>query len=70
MRKYYANINLYFDEHKYSIVGDDSTNRQEMIELIQKFAKIRELNCNVKTKSFFDKKGKEVGIFTLASKEI
>lgn len=70
MRKYYADIDLYFDNRKYGIVGDITTNRKEMIELLESFAKNFNLKCNAKSKKFFDKQGKEVGSFTLASKTI
>ena len=68
MKKYYADINLYFDNMKYGIAGDTSTSRKEMIELLQEFAKDLNLKCDTKSKKFFDKQGKEVGSFTLASK--
>ena len=68
MKKYYADINLYFDNMKYGIAGDTSTSRKEMIELLKDFAKRFNLECNTKSKKFFDKQGKEVGSFTLASK--
>lgn len=70
MRKYYANIDLYFDNMKYGIVGDTSTDRKEMIELLKDFGKKLNLECNTKSKKFFNKQGKEVGSFTLSSKTI
>ena len=67
MKKYYADINLYFDDMKYGIVGDTSSNRQEMIDMIKNFAKELGLTCNTKTKKLFDKNGKEVGTYVLSS---
>lgn len=67
MKKYYADINLYFDNMKYSIAGDISTNRKEMIELLKDFGKKLNLECNTKSKKFVNKQGKEVGSYTLTS---
>lgn len=70
MKKYYADINLYFDTMKYSIVGDYTAKKQEIVELVEEFAKARQLTCNKKTKKFFDNNGKEVGEFEVSSKTI
>lgn len=70
MRKYYADIDLYFDDMKHGIVGDASTSRNEMVELIKDYAKKLNLECNTKTKKLFDKSGKEVGRYSLTSRVI
>ena len=67
-RKYYADIDLYFDDMKYSIVGDEGLKKQELIELVEDFAKDFNLECDKKQKKFFDKEGKEVGSYTVAAK--
>ena len=69
MAKYYANIKLYFDDMKYSMVNSDAT-RKEMVEAVKKFAESRKLNCNTKTKKIFNKEGKEVGEFEITSASI
>jgi len=69
MRKYYANINLDFDDMKYSIVGDSDTNRQGMIELIKQFAKDINCLCNTKTSRLLDKNGKEIGKYSIQSRD-
>ena len=44
---------LYFEEMKYSIVGEVGTKKQEVLELVQDFAKARKMECNSKTKKLF-----------------
>ena len=70
MKKYYADINLYFDKMKYGIVGDYTAKKQEIVEMVEEFAKARQLTCNKKTKKLFDKSGKEVGEFEISSRTI
>ena len=70
MKKYYADINLYFDTMKYGIVGDYTAKKQEIVEMVEEFAKARQLTCNNKTKKLFDKSGKEVGEFEISSRTI
>ena len=36
-RKYYADIDLYFDERKHSIIADETVKRKEMNELLEDF---------------------------------
>jgi hypothetical protein len=36
MKKYYADINLYFDTMKYGIVGDYTAKKQEIVEMVEK----------------------------------
>lgn len=69
MAKYYANIKLYFDDMKYSMVDSDTT-RKEMVEAVKKFAESRKLTCNTKTKKIFNKEGKEVGEFEITSASV
>lgn len=68
-KKYYANIDLYFDEMKYTIVGEMGTKKQEVLDLVKDFAKTRKMECNSKTKKLF-KEGTEVGSFTIDAKMI
>lgn len=68
MKKYYADIDLYFDEMKYSIVGDSPILRKDMVELVKDFAKKMNLVCDTKVKRFFNKEGKEVGSYEITSK--
>lgn len=70
MRRYYADIILDFDNMKHGIVGDTTTTRKEMIEVIEDFGKDFNLTINTKSKKFFDKQGKEVGSFTLEAREV
>ena len=70
MKKYYADINLYFDTMKYGIVGDYTAKKQEIVEMVEEFAKARQLTCNKKTKKLFDKNDKEVGEFEISSRTI
>jgi hypothetical protein len=70
MKKYYADIDLYFDDMSYGIVGDSNTTRIEMINLVKDFAKEMNLECNTKSKKLFNKEGKEVGSFTINSRTI
>ena len=70
MKKYYADINLYFDTMKYCIVGYYTAKKQEIVEMVEEFAKARQLTCNKKTKKLFDKSGKEVGEFEISSRTI
>lgn len=69
-RKYYADINLYFDKRKYSIVGDTTLKKKELVELVEDFAKDFKLTCNTKAKKFFDVNGKEMGAYEIGSKEV
>lgn len=69
-KKYYADIDLYFDTMKYSITTEVGTKRQELIDMIKDFAKSRKLDCNTKTRKLFDKTGKEVGSFIVDSRII
>ena len=68
-KKYYANIDLYFEEMKYSIVGEMGTKKQEVLELVKDFAKARKMECNSKTRKLF-KDGNEVGSFIIDAKMI
>lgn len=68
-KKYYADINLYFDKRKYSIVGDTTLKKKELIELVEDFAKDLKLTCNTKIKKFFDNNGKEMGTYEINSRE-
>jgi len=70
MKKYYADINLYFDTMKYGIVGDYTAKKQEIVEMVEEFAKARQLTCNKKSKKLFDINGKEVGEFEISSRTI
>lgn len=70
MKKYYADINLYCDTMKYGIVGDYTAKKQEIVEMVEEFAKARQLICNKKSKKLFDKSGKEVGEFEISSRTI
>ena len=70
MKKYYIDIELYNDKRKYGIVGDSFTSRKDMIDMVKDFAKELDLICNTKTKKLFNKKGEEVGIYTLTSQVI
>ena len=63
-KKYYANIDLYFDTMKHSIVGDMGTKKQEIVDMVKDFAKKRKMECNTKTKKFY-LDGKEVGSFSI-----
>lgn len=69
-KKYYADIDLYFDTRKYGIVGDLTTKKQEIVDLVKDFGKERKLTCDTKSKKFFDVNGKEVGKFIIASRTI
>ena len=66
MKKYYADINLIFDDMKYGIVGE--MKKQEMIDQIKDFAHKMKLDCNTRNKTFTDAKGNVVGKFTITSK--
>lgn len=66
-KKYYADITLDFDEMHYSIVGDLATKKQEIVNLIEEFAKARDLICDTKKKKLY-KDGKEVGYFNITSR--
>lgn len=63
-KKYYANIDLYFDTMKYSIVGEIGDKKQEIINMVRDFAKKRKMECNTKTKKLYID-GKEVGSFII-----
>lgn len=67
-RKYYADIDLYFDDRKHSIVGDESVKRVEMNELLEDFGKKRKFTINKKTRKFFDEQGREVGSYEIGVK--
>lgn len=67
-KKYYADIDLYFDERKHSIVADETVKRREMTELLEDFGKKRKLTMNAKSKKFFDETGREVGSFEIGVK--
>lgn len=69
-KKYIADINLYFDKRKYSIVGDTTLKKKELIKLVEDFAKDFKLTCNTKSKKFFDNTGKEMGTYEISSREI
>ena len=69
MRKYYADINLEFDDMKHSIVGDTGTSRKEMIDLVKKFAEELNYLCNTKTSKILDKNGKEIGRYNIQSRD-
>ena len=69
-KKYYADIDLYFDTMKYSITTEVGTKKQELVDMIRDFAKSKKLDCNTKTKKLFDKSGKEVGEFEISSRTI
>lgn len=64
-KKYYADIDLYFDTMKYSITTEVGTKKQELVDMIKDFAKSKKLDCNTKTKKLFDSNGKEVGTFKI-----
>ena len=64
-KKYYADIDLYFDTMKYSITTEVGTKKQELVDMIKDFAKSKKLDCNTKTKKLFDSNGKEVGAFKI-----
>ncbi len=68
-KKYYADINLYFDNMKYGVVGEVGTKRQEMIDMVRSYAKELGVECNAKTRKLY-KEGKEVGQYTITSKTI
>ena len=63
-KKYYANIDLYFDNMKYSFVGEVGERKQEVINMIRDFAKKRKMECNTKTKKLY-LNGKEIGSFSI-----
>lgn len=67
-RKYVANINLYFDEMKHSIVGDETVKKVEMAGLVKEFAKERRCTINQRTKKIFDASGKEVGEYAIETR--
>lgn len=69
-KKYYADIDLYFDTRKYGIVGEISTKRQEIVDMVKDFGKKHKLTCDTKSKKFFDATGKEVGRYSIASRTI
>ena len=69
-KKYYADIDLYFDTMKYSITTEVGTKKQELVDMIKDFAKSKKLDCNTKTKKLFDSKGKEVGTFKIDARII
>lgn len=66
-KKYYADITLDFDELKYGITCDIGSKKQEVVDLVKKFAAERNLVCDTKKKKLF-KEGKEVGSFKIASR--
>lgn len=68
-KKYYADINLEFDDMKYSIVGEIGTKKQEIVDLVKDFAKSRKMQCDTKTRKLL-KDGKEVGSYEIASRII
>lgn len=68
-KKYYANIDLYFETMKYSIVGEMGTKKQEVIDLVKDFAKSKKMECNSKTKKLFQD-GKEVGSYEIFTRMI
>lgn len=68
-KKYYANIDLYFDTMKHSIVGDMGTKKQEIVDMVKDFAKQRKMDCNTKTKKLY-LDGKEVGSFSINARII
>jgi hypothetical protein len=69
-KKYYANIDLYFDTMKHSIVAETGTKKIEVLEMVKDFAKGRKLTCNTKTKKLFNAQGQEVGEFEIGSRII
>lgn len=69
-KKYYADIDLYFDTMKYSITTEIGTKKQELVDMIKDFAKSKKLDCNIKTKKLFDSNGKEVGTFKIDARII
>ena len=66
MKKYYADINLIFDEMQYGIVGE--MKKQDMIEQIKDFARELKLECNTKNKTLTDAKGNVVGKYSITSR--
>lgn len=69
-KKYYADIDLYFDTRKYGIVGDINMKKKEIVDMVKEFGEKLKLTCNTKSKKFYDANGKEVGSFTIASRTI
>ena len=69
-KKYYADIDLYFDTMKYSITTEVGTKKQELVDMIKDFAKSKKLDCNTKTKKLFNRNGKEVGTFKIDARII
>lgn len=69
-KKYYADINLYFDTRKYGIIGDTSTKRQEIIDMVKDFSKELKLTCDTKSRKLFNAEGKEVGNYTISSRTV
>lgn len=67
-KKYYADINLYFDTMKYGISVEVGDKKQDLIDMVKDFAKSKKLECNTKTKKFFDANGKEVGNYIIDSR--
>lgn len=68
-KKYYADINLEFDDMKYSIVGEIGTKKQEIVDLVKDFAKSHKMQCDTKTRKLL-KDGKEAGSYEIASRII
>ena len=55
---------------KYSITAEVGTKRQEIVDMVKDFAKIRKLVCDTKAKKLFDTQGKEVGSFNIGTRMI
>lgn len=69
-KKYYADIDLYFDTRKHSIVAEMGTKKIEVLEMVKDFAKRNKLTCDTKAKKLFDAQGKEVGAFKIDARII
>lgn len=67
-KKYYADIDLYFEEMKYGITVETGSKKQELVDMVKDFAKNKRLTCNTKTKKFFNADGKEVGSYEIGSR--
>lgn len=68
MKKYYADIDLEFDEVKHGIVGE--MKRQEMVKLVEEFAHKLKLDCNTRNRTFINDKGQIVGNYTISSTDV
>jgi len=69
MKKYYADIKLLFDESKYSIVGDSSVGKKDMVDLVK--STVKELNhlYKINSNNILNDKGNIIGNFKIYSKE-